>query len=86
MRRDYIFILLHLMKLGAISFGPLDPTLPLGKIVVEPSSVRSLAAGYLILIIFKPSHLFLFHNYVVVYKALKTFQQFKLSIILNISI
>lgn len=48
--------------------------LPCG-IVVEPSSVRSLAADCPICIIFKLSHLYIFHYYVVVYTSLRSFQQ-----------
>lgn len=45
--------------------------------VVEPYPVRVLAADFPILIIFKLSHLCVFHHYVVVYKVLREFQQFK---------
>ena len=45
-------------------------------IVVEPSSVRGLAADCPMIIIFKHSHLSLFHLYVVVYNPLRVFQQF----------
>ena len=44
--------------------------------VVELSSVRGLVADCPIYIIFKPSRLDLFHSYVVVYIALRVFQQF----------
>lgn len=53
--------------------------LPYG-IVVEPSPVRSLVADCPIYIIFKHSHLPLFHDYVVVYIALRVFQQFDTSL------
>ena len=45
-------------------------------IVVEPFSIRDLAADCPILIILKHSHLIMFQIYVVVYKALRSFQQF----------
>lgn len=45
-------------------------------IVVEPSPVRGLVADCPILIIFKPSRFDMFHSCVVVYKALRVFQQF----------
>nr|DAH32549.1 MAG TPA: hypothetical protein [Caudoviricetes sp.]DAN00814.1 MAG TPA: hypothetical protein [Caudoviricetes sp.] len=51
------------------------PLLPYGM-VVEPYSIRALVADCPILIIFKHSHLTIFHVYVVVYKALRSFQQF----------
>lgn len=44
-------------------------------IVVEPSPHQGLAADCPIFNIFKPSHLGLFHPYVVVIKALRVFQQ-----------
>ena len=50
------------------------------EIVVEPSPIRSLAADYPIFIIFKHSHLIIFHIYVVVYKALRVSQQLKIFI------
>ena len=45
--------------------------------VVEPYPVRVLAADFPILVIFKLSHLCIFHHYVVVYKTLRESQQFK---------
>ena len=66
---DYIFILTD-----AHHFGYACSLLPYG-IVSEPSSVQGLAADCPILIIFKPSHLILFHICAVVYKALRVFQQ-----------
>ena len=46
------------------------------SLVVEPFSIRDLAADCPILIILKHSHLIMFQIYVVVYKALRSFQQF----------
>lgn len=46
-------------------------------LVVEPFPIRDLAADCPIHIIFKHSHLNFFHPYVVVYMALRGFQQFK---------
>lgn len=51
--------------------------LPSGGIVVEVSPVRSLPADCPIFCIFKPSHLSLFHLYVVVAEALRSSQQFR---------
>ena len=47
-------------------------------IVVEPSAIRGLVADCPIFIIFKHSHLGLFHPYVVVNESLRGFQQFTL--------
>lgn len=55
--------------------------LPVGM-VVEPSPIRSLVADCPIFIIFKHSHLGLFHPYVVVNESLRVFQQF--NVILNL--
>ena len=45
-------------------------------IVVEPSAIRGLVADCPIFIIFKHSHLGLFHPYAVVNESLRGFQQF----------
>lgn len=46
-------------------------------IVVEPFPVQNLAADCPIFIIFEHSRLYIFHYYVVVYKSLRVFQQFR---------
>src|SRR5574344_1088042 len=46
-------------------------------LVVEPYPIRVLAADCPITIVFKHSRLVIFHTYVVVYSALRVFQQFK---------
>ena len=56
--------------------------LPYG-IVVEPSSIRGLAADCPIHTIFKHSHFGLFHPYVVVCMALRGFQQFNRFMLLH---
>nr|DAP86209.1 MAG TPA: hypothetical protein [Caudoviricetes sp.] len=48
----------------------------LQRIVVELFPIRNLAADCPILIIFKHSHLIIFHIYAVVYKTLRSSQQF----------
>ena len=62
--------------LDALHFGALAPT-HISVMVVEVSPVRGLPADYPISIFFSLSHLGLFHPCVVVYRALRDFQQFK---------
>ncbi len=66
----------HLMWFRAPHFRALAPT-PATRIVVEPSPVRGLAADCPICMIFRPSHLGLFHPYAVAHAALRGFQQLK---------
>lgn len=63
-RTDYIFI--------PVGCPPLPTTR--WHLVVEPSPVRGLAADCPILLIFKHSHLGLFHPYAVVQQTLRVFQ------------
>ena len=58
----------QLNGLDALRFEALDPMDY--SLIVERSSIRSFAADHPIFIIFKHSRLSIFHNYVVVYKAL----------------
>lgn len=51
--------------LDVLRFGRLLPN-PISGMIVERSSIRGFAADYPILIFFKPSHLVMFHTYVVV--------------------
>jgi hypothetical protein len=46
-------------------------------LVVEPYPIRVLAADCPITIVFRHSRLVIFHTYVVVYSAIRVFQQFK---------
>ena len=50
---------------------------PFQVMVDELFSIRDLAADCPILIVFRHSRLCIFHHYVVVYKTLRIFQQFK---------
>lgn len=82
--RPICFHIDETISLSLIGYVPLPQpiaccVLPYG-IVVEPSSIRGLAADCPIYIIFKHSHLPLFHDYVVVYIALRVFQQFDTSL------
>jgi hypothetical protein len=54
------------LSLDALHFGNACFLTAFQPIVVEPSAIRSLAADYPIHNIFKPSHLAVFHAYVVV--------------------
>ena len=73
---DYIFTVPYYIWFRAPHFGYACSLLHYW-IVVEPSSVRGLAADCPIFIVFKHSHLRLFHRYAVVNKALRGFQQLK---------
>lgn len=69
-------MLIFIISLDVLHFGMLIPT-RISAIVVELFPIQDLAADCPILIIFKHSRLTIFHIYVVVYKALRVFQQFK---------
>lgn len=72
-RTDYIFTCI---KQGAqLPLSIAYSVLPCG-IVVEPSPLRGLVADCPIYIVFKHSHLGIFHPYVVANIALRGFQQF----------
>ena len=78
--RPICFHIDETISLSFIGYVPLPQpiaccVLPYG-IVVEPSPIRSLVADCPMIIIFKHSHLSLFHLYVVVYNPLRGFQQF----------
>lgn len=64
------------MMLDALHFGTLAPT-HISVMVVEVSPVRGLPADFPISIFLQLSRLGLFHPCVVVYRALRKFQQFK---------
>ena len=82
--RPICFHIDETISLSFIGYVPLPQpiaccVLPYG-IVVEPSPIRSLVADCPMIIIFKRSHLSLFHLYVVVYNPLRVFQQFDTSL------
>ena len=67
MRVDHIFIIIILYCNNYEFPTSVDFHLRAYALVVEASPIRSLPADYLISIIFKHSHLGLFHPYAVVY-------------------
>ena len=73
----------HIIHHISLILTQMRPTLkhlfltPFQVMVDEPFPIRNLAADNPILIVFKHSRLRIFHRYVVVYKTLRIFQQFK---------